>query len=111
MSARVVIDRDPLDLQGAHQLSGKRHEKGERNITKRLSIRSVSVERNHIFAFPRQCLKVKVTNLKCAMSLACRWNGRSHVAKFTQFRTGHKVTLVEFSAILMASLLIVWEDQ
>ena len=32
MSARVVIDRDPLDLQGAHQLAGKKHEKGEQKL-------------------------------------------------------------------------------
>ena len=45
MSARVVIDRDPLDLQGAHQLAGKKHEKGEPKL------QTYSSSRNHTTFF------------------------------------------------------------
>ena len=61
MSARVVIERDALDLEAAHKLSGRKHESGEQlEPSGKWSHSSRSLERK--VAILKLCVTAKQNN-------------------------------------------------
>ena len=67
MSARVVIDRDPLDLHGAHELAGKKHERGEQSYKSDPSSVTVSLPFHGHFRKGKLCKSQKNATWECKM--------------------------------------------